>query len=394
LDNHNKFLHVKSFPTPDSKIIVRPNCDTLYSLAFLDLGRDAVIVSMPDTDGRFYVMQIVDGWTNTFASKGKRTTGTGAQEFFFIGPFWQGPTELEGKTTLRSPTNIVGIAIRIQTNGESDIPNVQAIQDKVVISEYNGGVRGQFLTPDWGRIPSEEVINMSAEVYLTTLANLLKYNPPSQEDGEMILKLKNVGIDINNLDAFNFSKLSFAEKLTLKTAVALAKKAFLVKSFINKTINGWVVHRDVGTYGNRYLIRAGIAYYGLGANLAVDAIYPTADDDVDGNQLTGKNKYKIHFEKNQIPPVNAFWSITMYNHESFLVANKLNKYIVRDRDNLVYNEDGSLDIFIQKDSPGEGLESNWLPAPVGEFNLSMRLYWPKEEAINGTWNPTPIIRYK
>lgn len=159
---------------------------------------------------------------------------------------------------------------------------------------------------------------------------------------------------------------------------------------IGKIINGWGVALDIGKYGTDYLKRATVAKIGIGANLPQDAVYPTAFVDSQNQKLNGKNKYVIHFDKNNLPPANAFWSITLYDQKSFLIPNSINRYALGDRDNLKYNKDGSLDIYIQNKPTNKNIVSNWLPAPVGSFNLTMRIYWPKKSVLNGTWTPPAI----
>lgn len=158
-----------------------------------------------------------------------------------------------------------------------------------------------------------------------------------------------------------------------------------------KMVNGWMVATgDMGNYGTNYDMRAGVAKVGLGANLPADAVYPMARLDGDGQPLKGANKYVVHFDKGQTPPANAFWSLTMYNSRQFFVANPISRYAIGDRDKLKFNTDGSLDIYIQHDSPGKEKESNWLPADAGDFNMIMRIYWPKEGVLNGGWAPPPV----
>jgi len=158
-------------------------------------------------------------------------------------------------------------------------------------------------------------------------------------------------------------------------------------------VNGWNIGREnMGTYGTSYLRRANIAFGGLGANLPEDAVYPVAFIDGDGNTLTGANKYVLHFEKGQTPPANAFWSVTMYDKDGFQVPNPINRFAIGDRDKLAFNPDGSLDIYVQADSPGKDKEANWLPAPKGEFQPTMRIYSPRPEVLDGSWSPPPFKR--
>ncbi len=154
--------------------------------------------------------------------------------------------------------------------------------------------------------------------------------------------------------------------------------------------NGWIVAEALGRYNTNYLARAGIAYYGIGANIPEDSMYPTAFTDSEGKLLNGSNGYILHFDRLQIPPVKGFWSVTLYGKDGYFVANPLDRYALGDRSNLKFNRNGSLDIYIQHDSPGIEHESNWLPAPADDFNLTMRLYWPKERILKGLWQPPQV----
>ncbi len=384
----NQFTHISKFPDYTFKDIVRPNVDTLYSFAWLDLAHGPLILSVPDTKGRYYLMEFMDAWTNVCASIGKRTTGTSAQDFVIVGPHYTG-TLPEGMKIIKCPTNMVLILARTQTNGKTDYDFVRKIQ------------AGYKLTPltQWGKkiapalrslgevggkhkAPVDEVNSMDAETFYTVFARELQDNPPSKQDSAIVADLKKVGI-------IPGKKIDIKSP-ALNDAIKPAQKEIFDIATLGQRVNGWSVMRDIGTYGTRYLLRAQIAHIGIGANLPEDAIYPTAYFDGNGKPLMGKNKYVIHFDKGKLPPANAFWSITMYNSESFLIKNKLDRYALGDRDKLKFNADGSLDIYIQHTSPGKDKESNWLPAPEGEFNVTMRIYWPQESLLNGTWNPPAI----
>ncbi len=162
------------------------------------------------------------------------------------------------------------------------------------------------------------------------------------------------------------------------------------ESKMGEMVNGWQVARDLGRYGTKYTYRAAWTYFGVGGNLVEDALYPLTLVDADGNRLTGANKYELHFAKGENPPVDAFWSITMYDKDSYLVDNPINRYAVGDRSKMKVGEDGSLTIYIQNESPGKGKESNWLPSPKENFKLAMRLYVPKKQVIDGTWKPPAV----
>jgi hypothetical protein len=393
----NQFSNFLKYPTAAYRDIVRMNVDTLYSFAWLDLSKEPLILSVPDTHGRYYLMPVLDAWTNVVASPGKRTTGTQPGNFGIVGPNWKGKLP-DGIEELRSPTNMAIIAGRTQANGPSDYAVVNAIQKQYKLTPLSAW--GKPYTPPNGVIdptidvktpPVDQVNGMSAAVFFKTLAALMKENPPSPADAPMVAKLAKIGI-VPGQD-FDMSKLDPAVAAGLKQAVQMAvAKVQAAAPSIGTKVNGWnIPPMNTGNFGTDYQTRAIVALIGVGANIVKDAIYPTAFVDADNSPLTGANRYVLHFAKGEMPPANAFWSVTMYNEQSFLVANPINRYNIAGWMPLKYNSDGSLDIYMQRESPGTAKESNWLPAPDGKFNVTLRIYWPKESALDGTWKP-PAIR--
>ncbi|MEP7272668.1 MAG: DUF1254 domain-containing protein [Acidobacteriota bacterium] len=397
----NQFNHARAFPPPQARAVIRPNVDTLYSTAWLDLSREPLILSVPDTAGRYYLLQFLDAWTETFAVPGPRTTGTKAGRFGITGPDWKGKLPA-GVQAIKAPTNMVWIIGRTQTNGVADYGAVQQIQSGFQLSPATGGNTpgsSQPPTPidrmtNVGTTPPQQVAAMDATTFFKTFAELLKSNAPHAGDGRMLAKLKSIGIEPGK--DFDAGVLGPQAMTGLERA---AKDALsqLTDSFMKdrQMTNGWGFRMDkVGTYGTSYQERAAVALFGLGALAKEDAIYGTADVDDEGKALNGSNRYVIHFEKNALPPVRAFWSVTLYGPDGFFVENSSKRYALGDRDKLVYNQNGSLDIYIQRDKPDGATEANWLPAPEGAFNLSMRLYWPKPEVSKGTWRPAAVKRVR
>jgi hypothetical protein len=240
--------------------------------------------------------------------------------------------------------------------------------------------------------PKVQVDTMAGDAYFAYAAELLKLHPPHITDEPIIAQMKRIGIEPGN--SLDVAKLDPAVQRALKTAPEEAQKLMAWKvPTLARVANGWSMNTDtMGVYGNYYLKRAIVAQVGLGANLPEDAIYPLNLGDESGKPLDGANKYTITFEKGAAPPVNAFWSITLYDPEGFQVGNVLNRFAVSSWMPFKYNADGSLDIYFQNESPGKDKEANWLPAPKGAFNLTMRLYGPKSEALTGKWNPPPVVR--
>lgn len=385
----NQFATMRAFPTPEFKDVVRPNADTLYSSAWLNLSKEPIVLSVPNTNGRYYIMELLDAWSNVFGSIGKRTTGTTAKSFAIVGPYWQG-TLPDNLIKIPAPTNTIWIIGRTQTHGSKDYPVVHDIQNGYKLTPLS--FWGKTYTPqpvpvdssiDTMTPPVMQVANMDALTFFNIFADALKNNPPDPADKDMLNELKNIGIEPGK--SFDPESLTAEQKEMLNQAVKTAQEQIKQHAENQKRINGWFIPSIVGKYGTHYLDRASVALWGLGANLPEDAIYPTAFYDAKDQPLNGKYHYKIHFDKDNLPPAKAFWSLTMYNPESFFVANPINRYAIGDRDILKLNTDGSLDIYIQHESPGKDFESNWLPSPEGLFNLTLRIYWPEQAVINGLW---------
>jgi uncharacterized protein (TIGR03000 family) len=401
-DNHapmGQLYNARTYPNASFKDVTAPNADTLYSFAWLDLSKEPYVLSIPDEGDRYYLMPMLDGWTNVFQDPGKRTTGDKAQTYAITGPGWKG-TVPEGVKELKSPTNMVWLLGRTYCTGtEEDYKAVHAIQDKyklVPLSAY-----GKDYTPPKGKVdpnidmktPVREQVNkMGAGAYFKLLASLMKDNPPAKEDAAMVAKMAKIGLvpgqdfDMGKLDPAVVKGLEKAPKPGQEKIAAHIKEA-------GKIVNGWVYPYPGGVYGTDYLQRATITYFGLGCNRTKDAVYPTSETTADGKPYNGANRYTMTFPKGQMPPVDGFWSLTMYDENYFFVENPLNRYTLSARDQLKANDDGSVTLTIQNESPGKDKESNWLPAPKGKFVLMMRLYWPKEKdpsLLDGTWKPPAV----
>lgn len=394
----NQFLHMREFPDPSFTEVVSPNADTLYSQAWLDLSKEPIVLSVPDMGDRYYLMPMLDEWTNVFASPGTRTSGNDPGDFAIVGPNWQG-TLPNGLEEIRSPTEFVWIIGRTETRGPSDYDAVHKLQDQYKLTPLSYWGKNYVLPKDvpvkqgvnTQVPPVDQVAKMDARTFFGTVAKLLPSAPPAQSDRTMIDKLNQLGVVSGRTLNVSESDLQEMEK-GIADARAKLKEEWKTKKFATKHNHWDILIKNMGNYGDQYLQRAVVALGGLGANLPQDAIYPTTSQDSTGEALNGANRYVIHFTKDQIPPVEGFWSITMYNDRQFFVENPINRYAIGDRDDLEYNDDDSLDIFIQNASPGKEDESNWLPAPKGPFNLILRLYWPKKEILDGSWTPPPVVR--
>jgi len=394
----NRFANIPAFPSADMKAVVRPNFDTLYSSGWLDLTKEPVVVSVPDTGGRYYLLPMLDMWTDVFASPGWRTTGTAADNFLVTPPGWTG-TVPPNFTHIDAPTPYVWIIGRTKTDGPADYDAVHKIQAGYKITPLSQW--GKESVPPEVKIdpsvdmktpPKKQVDTMPADKYLALAAEILKLQPPHITDQPIIARLKRVGLEVGK--SFDLNAADPAVKKGLESAPADAQALMQWKvQTLARVVNNWSMNTDtMGAYGNYYLKRAIVAQLGLGANLPADAIYPLNLGDSEGKPLDGANTYTIHFDKDQAPPAQAFWSITLYDPEGFQVANPINRFAVSSWMPFKYNPDGSLDLYFQNESPGPDKEANWLPAPKGPYNLTMRLYAPKSEALTGKWNPLPVMK--
>jgi len=392
----NMFVNVPAYPPAEFKGVVRSNFDTLYSIAWLDLIREPQVVSAPDTDGRFYLLPMIDMWTDVFASPGWRTTGTKAGNFLVTPPGWSG-TVPAGFTRVLAPTPHLWIIGRTRTDGPADYDAVHRIQAGYKVTPLSGwGKAAEPVavkidsTMDMKTPPKIQVDTMPVAKYFAYAAELLKLHPPHLSDQSIIAQMKRIGIEPGK--GFDFEKLDPAVKKALAGVPEEAQQLMTWKiPTLARVVNGWSMNTDtMGVYGNYYLKRAIVSQVGLGANLPEDAIYPLHLADDTGKPLDGANKYVIHFAKGGTPPVNAFWSITLYDAEGFQVANVLNRFAVSSWMPFTTNADGSLDLYFQNESPGKDKEANWLPAPKGAFNLTMRLYGPTSDALTGKWSPSAV----
>jgi hypothetical protein len=394
----NTFVNVPAFPTADMRSVVRPNFDTLYSSAWVDLTREPMVITASDTGGRYYLLPMLDMWTDVFASPGWRTTGTQAGNFLLTPPGWSGINP-DGFTRIGATTPYVWIIGRTKTDGPDDYNAVHKIQ------------AGYRITPlsEWGKPPKPvearidpnvdvktppkvQVDTMAGEKYFGYAAELLKLHPPHDTDQPIIARLKRIGFEPGN--DFNVAQLDPAVRQAIEAAPMAAQSLMEWKvPTLARVVNHWSMNTDsMGVYGNYYLKRAIVAQFGLGANLPEDAIYPLSLGDESGRPLDGASRYTLHFEAGAFPPAAAFWSVTLYDTDGFQVANPLNRFALSSWMPLRHDPDGSLTLYVQNESPGKDREGNWLPTPKGPFNLTMRIYAPKSEALTGRWSPPPVTK--
>ena len=394
-----QLVKARTYPDASFRDVTAPNADTLYTTTWIDVSKEPWILSLPDMKGRYFLFPMLDGWTTVFQVPGKRTTGTKAQKYAITGPGWSG-TLPAGVTEYKSPTGLVWILGRIYSTGTpEDYKAVHALQDQVSVVPLSA--YGKPYKPEPGKVDPatdmktavrEQVHAMDAAAYFKLFAELLKTNPPAADDAPMLAKLAKIGVvpgqdfDAAKLDPAVAKGLAGAPKPAQELIMGWLKAGIAAGDM--KLENGWAYTTKAGTYGTSYLQRALVTAIGLGANRPQDAIYPTSTGPDIVKKYSGEKKYVMRFEKGHLPPVDGFWSLTMYDADYFFVANPLNRYTLSQRNKLKVNPDGSVDLLIQNESPGKDRESNWLPAPKGDFVLMMRLYWPREKPpslIDGSW---------
>lgn len=395
----NRFIHIREFPDPKFKIVVRPNADTLYSSAWLDLKAEPVVLSVPATD-RYFMLPMLSMWSDVFAVPGTRTTGpNNARTFLVVGPGWSGNVPA-GMEVIKSPTRYVWFIGRTQTNGKADYDNVRKIQDGYKLTLLSGWGKTGYVAPkgtvdsnvDMKTPPPAQVDKMDAATFFARFAEALKDNPPNQVDYPTVHRLERVGIAVGK--SFDLNAAPPAIKSAFERGTADARKELVeeARRSSGEAGRGWAYRLTGGAYGVDYSFRAAIAYFGLGYNLPQDAVYPSLANDSEGRPFDGNNHYVLHFDKGRLPPVRAFWSVTAYDAEGYFIPNALERQAIGDRDKLVFNGDGSLDLYLQAESPGPDKEGNWLPVAKAPFNLLMRLYWPKSELLDDAWSPPPVNR--
>ncbi|WP_306358830.1 MULTISPECIES: DUF1254 domain-containing protein [unclassified Nocardia] len=394
----NQLAPLHFLPDATFKNVVRPNVDTLYTSMFFDVAQEPLIISVPDMGDRYHLFPIMDMWTNIDASPGSRTLDdVSGYEFALVGPDWRGSLP-EGVREYRLATDSGWMIGRIQVDGPDDVPNVIAIQDRmtaVPLSAYGTSYTpppNTDLHPDWPRDQevAKYIHDLTPQQYWELYYSSLSHSQTRPGDETLLDRLASIGWSPET--KLDLSALPDAERARWEQAWPKALEQIEV-DLGNDEVNGWKIARsDIGDYGTNYAARAVVAYAGLGANLPQDAIYPATRVDASNTQLTSENSYVLHFDADQLPPVQGFWSLTMYDEQGFFVDNPANRYAVRG-ERLTKSPDGSVDVYIQRENPGTDKESNWLPTPAsGDFNMLLRLYWPDQAIIDGSWNPPAVTR--
>jgi hypothetical protein len=394
----NQLVHQRAFPDEHARLVIRPNADTFYSTAWLDLSAEPLMLHVPDTHDRYFVMQILDAWTETTALPGKRSRGTQEGWFAIVGPGWRGTLPAHAQR-IDVPTNAAWLLGRTQVNGSADYDTVHAIQNGFALMPLhlypNGGAAPDAKPPGSTMAstdpPPNQVRRMTATQFFGTVASLLAQNPPHAQDSPMMKQLERIGVVPGK--PFDPEALGAEGREALEQGAATAAAGLQGTAAPGSlaATNGWSgFGTAVGRYGTNYGARAGVAAQGLGALPPEEAVYFSCCQR-SAAALHGAHAYTLHFAKKQLPPVRAFWSLTLYGEDGYFIANPIHRFAIGDRDALKFNKDGSLDLYVQHDAPGADRSGNWLPAPDGAFNLTLRLYWPREQVADGHWVPPPIL---
>ncbi len=399
----NQLHHTQILADPTFRAVVRPNNDTLYSSAFLNLKKEPLILTIPEIRDRYFSFTLLDAWTNAFASRDSRLLSENKAIKYpltiaITGPDWKGKLP-ENMEQIKTPTNLIWLQGRTEVKGQADIHNVIAVQKKyalTLLSAYN--TNKKTLSKIRARSPAiqketpkQQVRTMDAKTFYTTLAKLISENPPPASDKQILKELAEIGIIPGK--KFIFSNLPHKVQEGLEEAPTAAQEFMRLIIARNSSDAQWrpdLTKIKLGDYGTRYTLRAIVADTGFGAIKRESAAYQTARKNTEGNILNGVHQYKIHFPKGKTPPVKGFWSFTIYDKQGYLVANALNRYSIGSNSKLQYNKDGSLDIFIQNAAPAQDKQSNWLPAPSGPFEVTLRMYWPSPTILDGRWK-TPAL---
>ena len=397
----NQLRMVRQFPNAQFKEVVRPNVDTLYTTAFISMKEGPWAFEMPANNKRYELMPFMDAWTNVFASPGTRTSGNQGVTYLLAGPEWNGQVP-KGMTLLKSPTDMVWLIGRTQTNGTADFATVHELQNRLRLTKWlqppdslsastdskRDAQAGWQVSTEPSLPPVAQMKALNTTEFFNRLMKLMVSNPPSPEDAPLLARLAQLEI-----------KPGQAVHLSGSNALSFSLGRWIANQRVMKALNtkaqdgSWSYPPlNLGRYGTDYNTRAAVAMVGLGANLPEDAAYPNTALDHQGQALNGKHRYRLHFAANALPPVKAFWSITAYGADEFLIDNPLQRFAIGDRDPLVFNADGSLDLWVQATPPSQKeAAANWLPVQMSApFLLNARLYWPEDKALNGQWK-MPVV---
>lgn len=380
----NRFVHARALP----EATVGPPVGALRSSAWLDLGGTPMMLSVPETHGRFYFLSLVDLWTNVFASVGARTTGTGPGTYVIAGPAWSGTSLPPDAYPIRAPTRMVRIVGSTLVYRDGGYVRAHALQDAYGLEPLAPGVAAPPLVacPAVDTPPVVQVEQMEAPTFFSELAALMHDNPPRLEDRAIVDRMERLGL---------LSGADLALPRDLENAVAdgaargLERVVAAAEAPPGDGVGSWHIRFRLGEHGTDYLRRAAGACAGLESGPAADELPMLVQSDVHGRPLSGQSRYDLTFAPSSQPPVDAYWTLISYDARQALVDNPVERYSVGDWNGLVLEPDGTLVIRIQHGDPG-GRVPNWLPAPPGAFNLLLHLCWPQQQVLDRAWTPPAV----
>jgi hypothetical protein len=386
----NQLVSIAALTDPTVRTVVLPNHDTTYTVGRLQLSQGPRVLDVPNTAGRYYVIQLLDAYSNTFAYVGRRTTGTRAGSYAVVPPGFKGSLPA-GVKRIQSPTNLVWVLGRTLVQDEADMPAVAALMGGYKVTALDAWTAGQRQAPlVLGGFPTvAPVVIPQGLAYFAKLGEILSSDPAPKRDACALKAFARAGIGPGK------APTGTALVTAVRAGKGIVRRAERrADRFGARRNNGWVLPGPyVGAYGRNYLGRAVIATAALGANTRPETVYPLAVDDVKGRPLSGRHRYTIRFPRGQLPPADAFWSVTIYGKDRYLVPNPIDRYAIGDRTKgLRRGRDGSLTIYVQHRRPSGAAAANWLPAPSGSFRLAMRIYEPRRSVLEGRWLPPPVQR--
>ena len=397
-DSGNLFAHQMNTATDKWRSVARPNIDTLFSAAWVDLSVGPAMLTLPPAGDRYHMFQMLDFWTDTFAVPGSRASGPDGIKAKIIGPGWESARDTnDGEdTVLYCPTPTMWVLGRTAAVSREDLVGAREFIKGCSLVSLNEGTfadePGELDDAELRTAPVAFVDAMDAVRFFETGAALLWREGPHGTDGSVLMRLRALGMERGR--RFVFADQSSEVQAALHAAITAGKSAVMADARThNRFVNGWNYRQsNVGIWGNDYIRRATVARFGIAANPVEDAAYLQPLADAEGNPLDGANPHVIHFEPGGTPPAGAFWSLTVYDREGFLIPNDLDRFGIRSRDEVRYNSDGSLDIFLGPECPDPEGTSNWIPTIPGRLAMSMRLYMPGATFLTGKWTPPPVRR--
>lgn len=386
----NQVANAWSMLGPNFSAVQSANSDTQYSVTWFDSSEEPYILHIPKSNGRYYTYQFIDAYTNNFHYASTRTMGSQNQNYALVAPGWTGKLP-DRVIKVECPTPTGFIIGRWFVASEQDVATVNDILKQVTMTPLSSFGK-PFTSPKVKVVPAKTYSGDLA--FFEQMGDVLAFNGAPAHDAGLLGLLKNIGLSVDH--GFDASQLSDGEQKALAKAITDGEKMLAEKSAnMGKTVNGWQLSPVLSEYfGTDYLFRAAIGYQAMFVNTPIEAYYPGVFADAEGNNLDGSNgNYTLTFPKGKTPPVGAFWSTTMYDQKKrLMVENSINRYKIGSADNLAPNKDGSITIYIQADSPGKKLESNWLPSPKEPFYMLFRMYQPDIEVLNGQYELPGVVK--